>query len=87
MSDQTNAWQCLARLDSTYRHTVIAQKVRAEILEVAQYWKKLGFQTAREKKLQKGHPWRIKTVPECSLSVIWEFVGNADDETPTWSAQ
>jgi len=59
--------------------------MRAEILEVAQYWKKLGFQTAREKNLQKGHPWRIRTVPELSLSIIWEFVGNADSVTPTWS--
>ena len=61
--------------------------MRTEILEVAQYRKKLGFQTAREKNLQKGHPWRIRTMPESSLSIIWEFVGNADSVTPTGSTQ
>ena len=61
--------------------------MRTEILEVAQYRKKLSFQTAREKNLQKGHPWRIRTMPESSLSIIWEFVGNADSVTPTGSTQ
>lgn len=61
--------------------------MRTEILEVAQYQKKLGFQTAREKNLQKGHPCRIRTMPESSLSIIWEFVGNADSVTPTGSTQ